>query len=79
MATAITTTPQDITGDFDLVIRGTSDSPVAVQKSLGTGTTNWVGLHTGNAGEQPKFVKNTGTNAFRLAATVANVTVEYQQ
>ena len=80
MATAITITAQDITGDFDLAARATADGAGAavVQKSLGSGSTNWLTLHKIQPGETV-FVKNTGANAFKLESTVANTTVEFQQ
>lgn len=79
MATAITSSPQNITGDFDLAARGTGEQIVALQKSLGATTTNWAHLHSMRAGDAPVFVKNTGANSFRLATTVADVTVEFEQ
>ena len=79
MATAITTTPQNITGDFDLQIRGSASVAVTLQKSLGATTTNWADVHTMRSGAEPAFVKNTGTNSYRLAAAVAGVTVEFEQ
>lgn len=80
MATAITTTAADITGDFDLCARATADGAVAavVQKSLGSGTTNWVTLCKINPGDT-MFVKNTGSNAYKLAAAAANTVVEFGQ
>lgn len=80
MATEITTTTQDITGDFDLVVRGTPTPNVAIElkKALGAGGTNFetakVLISTGH-----HFVKNTGTNAYKLEAAVAGLTVEFSQ
>jgi hypothetical protein len=80
MATAITTTPQDITGDFDLVSipSGSPAGNAALQKSLGATSTAWQLLETVQPG-QHLFVKNTGTNSFRLAENAANVTIEFSQ
>lgn len=77
-AVAITNTPQDITGDFDLQVRGNGDKAVQLQKSLGSSTTNW-GTCKVFGGPEHVFVKNTGTNSFRLVETVENVTVEWNQ
>jgi hypothetical protein len=79
----ITTTPLNITGDFDLVVRGNPTDPnqsssVVLQKALGAGGTNWVTCKV-FAGQGHHFVKNTGTNAFRLASAVPGVTVEFNQ
>lgn len=81
MATQITNTPQDIAGDFDLCVRGNptdSQKKAVLQKSLGTGTTNWVTLKT-LSGQGHDFVKNVGTNSYRLLENVDGVTVEFQQ
>lgn len=81
MATAITTTPQDITGDFDLVVRQTAapGGTVTLQKSLGSATTNWVTMETLLSGCQPMFVRNSGTNSYRLVADTAGVACEFEQ
>lgn len=81
MATAITNTPQNITGDFDLCVRGNAtdiQKKVSLQKSLGTSTTNWVTLKV-VGGQTHDFVKNVGTNSYRLAEDIAGITVEFQQ
>jgi hypothetical protein len=80
MATAITTTPQDITGDFDLVSipSGSPAGIAALQKSLGSTTTDWQLLETVLPG-QHLFVKNTGTNSYRIAEAAPNVTLEFSQ
>tara|TARA_R110000868_G_scaffold94732_1_gene261120 strand:+ start:450 stop:698 length:249 start_codon:yes stop_codon:yes gene_type:complete len=74
----LTATAQDITGDFDLVISGTittPPNPVIVLKAAGTGGTAFVTLlSTSQKGTQ--FVKNTGTNAYKLAALVTGMTVK---
>lgn len=79
--TALTTTGQDITGDFDLQARATANGagPATVQKSQGTASTDWVTLCEIMPGDEPLFVKNTGTSSFKLAATVANTVVEFVQ
>lgn len=80
-ATAITTTAQDITGDFDIVARGAPTDvtkQVVLLKSLGSGTTNHIACKSFGAQEHC-FVKNTGTNSFKLSATVTGVTVEFNQ
>ena len=82
MATEITTASQDITGDFDLVVRGAPDPRAGagptVLKALGAGGTNFQTVKTLELNEVA-FVKNTGTNAYKLANTVAGVTVEFSQ
>ena len=81
MATAITTTTQNITGDFDLVVRGNPtniQAPVVLQKALGAGGTNFVTCKV-FGGQGHHFVKNTGANAYKLAAAVDGVTVEFNQ
>ena len=78
---AITATPQDIAGDFDLQVRGNATDitkKVVLQKSLGSSTTNWGTLRT-ISGQEHDFVKNTGTNSYRLLEHVAGVTVEFNQ
>jgi hypothetical protein len=77
MATAITTTTQDITGDFDLVVIG-SGFPT-VLKALGAGGTEWRVLKTLSPDVPHYFVKNTGTNAYKLNATISGVAVEFSQ
>jgi hypothetical protein len=79
--TAITTTGQDITGDFDMQARLTSGAggSAIVMKSQGTGSTDWVTLCTLRPGDEPVFVKNSGTNAYKLAASVTGVVVEFVQ
>ncbi len=77
----ITNTPSDRAGNFDIVVRGTPTDPrkaVQLQKSLGSGTTNWktVKVYPNEASE---VVVNVGTNSFRLAEDVAGVTVETNQ
>lgn len=83
MATAITSTPQDIEGDFDLVVRGVPDDAnlsrwAVLQKSLGAGSSNHVTYKSFGC-EQHFFCKNTGTNSFQLLEDVSGVTVEFQQ
>jgi len=74
----ITTTSQDIEGDFDLVISGTITNPpdsIIVLKAIGAGGTGFVTLiSTSQKGTH--FVKNTGTNAYKLAAAVTGITVK---
>lgn len=79
--TALTTSGQDITGDFDLQARLTANPGGAaiVLKSQGTGSTDWVTLCTVKPGDEPVFVKNSGVNAFKLAAAVTGVVVEFNQ
>lgn len=82
MATEITTTSQDITGDFDLVIRGAPNPPAGsgptILKALGAGGTDFVPVETLPL-NTPLFCKNVGTNAYKLGNTVAGVTVEFSQ
>ena len=80
MATEITTSSQDITGDFDLVVRGTPAGPLGptILKALGAGGTNFV-VAKQLTNNEVAFVKNTGTNAYRLAAAVSGLTVEFSQ
>jgi hypothetical protein len=78
---AITATTQDITGDFDLVVRGnpTDERKQAIlQKALGAGGTNFVTCKV-FGGQGCHFVKNTGTNAYKLVENVAGMTVEFNQ
>ena len=78
MATAITTTAQDITGDFDLQVSGLSDDSVQLMKSLGPGTTNFEPVdQLSHPGQY--FVKNTGTNAYKLSASLPGGTVSFSQ
>ena len=80
-ATEITTTPQNIVGDFDLIVRGnptTNGKSAVLQKALGSGGTNFVTCYV-SVGQASHFVANTGTNAYRLAEAVAGVTVEFNQ
>ena len=82
MATAITTTPQNITGDFDLVVRATTPAAsgfVALQKSLGATTTNWKTLEVFSPASPPVFVKNSGENSFRIASDVDGIACEFSQ
>jgi hypothetical protein len=83
MATAITETPQDITGDFDLCVSGVPDNAslsrwAVLQKALGTGGTNHITLKS-FGGQEHFFVKNTGTNSFRLLEDIDGVAVEFEQ
>lgn len=77
--TAITTTGQDITGDFDMQARATTvpGSAALVMKSQGAGSTDWVHLCTVTPGDEPVFVKNTGTNAYKLLVTAPGTIVEF--
>ncbi len=79
MATEITATSQDITGDFDLVVRGNpSAKPAILQKALGAAGVDFITCKVlGSQGHH--FVKNTGTNAYKIAEAVAGVTVEFNQ
>lgn len=80
-ATAVTTTPQDITGDFDLAVTGLADVPVksiSLLKALGAGGTDFLTINA-ITGRGHYFVKNTGTNAFKLSAAIPGVTVKYNQ
>ncbi len=81
MATAITTTPQNITGDFDMAVRGNADDPrksAILQKSLGATSTDWVTCQV-LGGQGHMFVKNTGTNSYRLLEAVPGLIVEWSQ
>jgi len=80
MATAITTTPQNITGDFDLVsVQTAAKADIAfLQKSLGSSTTDWATLEAIKPGDL-HFVRNTGTNSYRLERAVTGVSVEFSQ
>lgn len=74
----LTTTSQDITGDFDLVISGTITTPpdsIIVLKAAGTGGTAFVTLLS-TAQKGTHFVKNTGTNAYKLSTVVTGITVK---
>lgn len=74
----LTTTSQDIAGDFDLVISGTiTNQPDAlvILKAAGSGGTDWVTLIS-TTQKGTHFVKNTGTNAYKLAAAVTGLTVK---
>lgn len=80
-AVAITATPQDIEGDFDIVVRGNPTDvrkSTILQKALGAGGTNFVTTQV-FANQGHHFVKNTGTNAFQLVENVAGMTVEFNQ
>lgn len=81
-AIAITTTAQDITGDFDLQVRGNPSADLnkkaILMKSLGSGTTNHTTCRV-FPGQEHCFVKNTGTNSFKLYEAVTGVTVEFNQ
>ena len=81
MATAITTTPQNITGDFDLIVRRTSGpgGTVLLQKSLGPTTVNWKTLAVLPDDTAPQFVKNTGANSYRIEQAVDGIVVEFEQ
>ena len=75
---SVTTTPQNITGDFDLVISGTITTPpdsIIVLKAAGTGGTAFVTLLS-TAKKGTHFVKNTGTNAYKLNTAVTGITVK---
>lgn len=77
--TALTTTGQDITGDFDLQSRITGAAQHAtVMKSMGSGSTDWVTLVTVQPGEA-LFVKNTGTNSYKLASAASGCVIEWDQ
>lgn len=81
MATEITTTPQDIMGDFDLMVIGVpveANEKIELQKALGSGGTDFV-LEKLFGGAGPYFVKNSGTNAYRIKAAVPNMTIEFNQ
>lgn len=73
----LSTTSQNITGDFDLVISGTITSPpqsIQVLKAAGTSGTDFVTLiSTSQKGNH--FIRNTGTNAYKLSAAVTGITV----
>ncbi len=78
---AITNTPSDRSGNFDIAVRGTPTDPrkaVQLQKSLGSGTTNWTTVKV-YPHETSDVVVNFGTNSFRLLEDVAGVTVETNQ
>ena len=79
--TPITTTPVDITGDFDLQVLGSPSTPsqgLVLQKALGAGGTSFTTFKV-IAGTEHMFVKNTGTNAFKLQASVSGMTAEFNQ
>ena len=79
--TPITTTPVDITGDFDLQVLGSPSTPgqgLVLQKALGSGGTNFTTFKV-IAGTEHMFVKNTGTNAYKLAASVSGMSAEFNQ
>lgn len=78
MATEITTTSGDITGDFDLVVIGSGGFPVLL-KALGAGGTNFRVVKTLSPDTPHYFFKNTGTNAYKLNAAITGVTVEFSQ
>lgn len=78
-ATAITSTPQDIQGNFDLAVTGVGAKTVLLQRSLGSGTTNWKTIKSYSRIEASEVVANVGLNSFRLAEDVAGVTVEFNQ
>lgn len=71
-AIEITTTTQDITGDFDLSVTGLSSTSVQLLKALGAGGTEFERAKTLNENGQ-FFVKNTGTNAYKKSANVGTV------
>ncbi len=76
-AGTITTTQQDITGDFDLYVTGINGNvPVTLMKALGTSGTEF---EVAEVITQPGqyFVKNTGTNAFKKSNN--NGTVKFSQ
>jgi len=79
--TALTTTGQDITGNFRVHARKTADPGgiATILTSQGTGSTDWVTLCNIQPGEEPKTVINPGTSAYKLAASVTGVTVEFVQ
>jgi len=80
-ATAITTTPQNITGDFDVVVRGidANGEKVILMKSLGASTANWIPIRVFSANEH-QFIKNTGQNSYKLFANPpANAACEFNQ
>lgn len=77
-ATAITTTPQNITGDFDLEVSGSPSESITLLKSLGSSTTNWVTLEVlSEIGHF--FVKNTGTNSYKLSSTPSGKSISFNQ
>jgi hypothetical protein len=79
--TAITTTGQDITDNFRLAARKTAEPGgiATVLTSQGTGSTDWVTLCNIAPGDEPLFVLNPGTSAYKLAASVTGVVVEFVQ
>jgi len=79
-AVAITTTTQDIAGDFDIVVRGdpTDWTNVILQKALGAGGANFITCKV-LGGQGHHFVKNTGSNAYKLLTAVTGVTIEFNQ
>lgn len=80
-ATAITTTAQNIVGDFDVVARGldANGEKIILLKSLGSTTTNWVPIKVFTVNEHA-FIKNTGTNSYKLqAAAPASAACEFNQ
>lgn len=76
---AITTTPQNIAGDFDLAIRGTLPDVVVLYKSIGSGTTNWIPFRTMQVGDIPEPIRNIGTNSYKIDKNHSGITVEFGQ
>lgn len=83
MATQITSTPQNIEGDFDLDIRGTPAgiaSSLTLYRSLGSTTTDWKPVETFKRDEGGFFVKNVGNNSFKIEDTnTSGLTAYFQQ
>lgn len=80
-AVAITTTTQDIEGDFDVCIRGDFADvrkQIVLLKALGAGGTNFL-MCKMFSGAGHYFVKNTGSNAYKLMEAVSGVVVEFNQ
>lgn len=78
-ATEITTTPADFTDDFDLTIRETTAGSatgvgaITLYKSPGSGTTNWAPAESFKV-PGPYFVKNTGTNSYKINTHATGLT-----
>lgn len=75
---ALTNTPVNLAGNFDIAVIGTLGKTVQVQRSLGPSTTNWKTVKT-YAVDSSDVVVNVGQNSFRLFENVAGVTVETNQ
>jgi len=79
MVAAITNTPQNISGNFDIEVEGVGGTKtVQLQRSLGPGTTNWKTIKTFGK-DFSGVVANVGNNSIRLLENVSGVTVNLNQ